>query len=237
MEKTFVVCHMLASLDGKIDGDFFSSPESAPALKAYGDLRGFYRCQATLYGLTTMVGGYADGFVQKLPKPAEPVERADWVNPDGKAVSNFIGSMDPKGELAYSTHILEKKGRPGAHVIEVLTEQAPDSYLAYLRQAGVSYLFAGKELVDLPLLLQKLRELFSIDRLMVAGGGVVNWSFLAADLMDEFSLVITPVADGSTTSVSSFEKSAFSPDHPPMPLHLLEARALGDDVLWLRYRR
>ena len=30
--------------------------EAAPALKAYGDLRDFYGCQATLYGTTTMLG-------------------------------------------------------------------------------------------------------------------------------------------------------------------------------------
>ena len=49
-KKPFVVCHMLASLDGKIDGAFFGMPETAPALKAYGDLRGFYGCPAILYG-------------------------------------------------------------------------------------------------------------------------------------------------------------------------------------------
>ena len=40
MERPFAVCHMLTSLDGKIDGAFFSTPETAPALKAYGELRG-----------------------------------------------------------------------------------------------------------------------------------------------------------------------------------------------------
>ncbi len=56
MSGMFVVCHMLASLDGKIDGAFFGAAEAAPALKAYGDLRDFYGCQATLYGTTTMLG-------------------------------------------------------------------------------------------------------------------------------------------------------------------------------------
>ncbi len=61
----FVVCHMLASLDGKIDGAFFGCPEAAPALEAYSSLREFYHCQAVLYGTTTMRGGFADG-----PAPA-----------------------------------------------------------------------------------------------------------------------------------------------------------------------
>lgn len=107
----FVVCHMLTSLDGKIDGDFFSAPETAPALKAYGELRGFYGCQATLYGTATMLGGYADGKAEVRPAAAlQPQE--DWINEEGRALGNFIVSVDPKGELAFSSHILEKKGRP-----------------------------------------------------------------------------------------------------------------------------
>ena len=66
MERPFVVCHMLASLDGKIDGAFFGAPQTAPALQVYGELRGFYGCQATLYGTTTMLGGYADGKVLRF---------------------------------------------------------------------------------------------------------------------------------------------------------------------------
>ena len=44
MERPFVVCHMLTSLDGKIDGTFFGVPETIPAIKTYGELRSFYGC-------------------------------------------------------------------------------------------------------------------------------------------------------------------------------------------------
>lgn len=116
----FVVCHMLASLDGKIDGAFFGAPETAPALHAYGELRGFYHCQATLYGTTTMLGGYADGLAPALPSQGTFPAQEDWVNPEGREVGNFIVSVDPKGELGFSSHLLERKGRPAAHVIEAL---------------------------------------------------------------------------------------------------------------------
>ena len=64
----FVVCHMLTSLDGKIDGDFFGVEEIAPALKVYGERREYYNCPAALYGTTTMLGGYSDGLVPVLPR-------------------------------------------------------------------------------------------------------------------------------------------------------------------------
>ena len=98
-----------------------------------------------------------------------------------------------------------------------------------------SYLFAGKEQLDCPLLLEKLAARFGVQRLMVAGGGVVNWSFLQAGCVDEVSLVVAPVADGSTTAVSSFEQGGFLPNRGPVALSLAEAKPLAGDGLWLRY--
>lgn len=63
MERPFVVCHMAHFPGWKDRRGVFSTPETAPALKAYGELRGFYGCQATVYGTATMLGGYADGRV------------------------------------------------------------------------------------------------------------------------------------------------------------------------------
>lgn len=230
----FVVCHMLASLDGKIDGAFFGAPETAPALHAYGELRGFYHCQATLYGTTTMLGGYADGLAPALPSQGTFPAQEDWVNPEGREVGNFIVSVDPKGELGFSSHLLERKGRPAAHVIEALTRQASPAYLSYLRERGISYLFVGEGRLDCALLLQKLEALFGIDWLMVAGGGIVNWSFLQENLIDELSLVVAPVADGGA-GVSIFEGADFLPPHGPVAFSLQEAKPFTGNGLWLRY--
>ena len=236
MDRPFVVCHMLTSLDGKIDGTFFDAPQTVPAFQVYGELRRFYGCQATLYGTTTMLGGYADGKVSPLSANGEGPLQEDWVNPAGKEMGNFIIAVDPAGELAYSSPTLEKKGRPAAHIIEALTLQASPAYLTYLQERGVSYLFVGKERLDCDLLLQKLYRQFGIDKLMLAGGGIVNGSFLAASLVDEFSLVVAPVADGGS-GAASFTQADFLPYWPPAAFHLKSAETPVSDVLWLRYTR
>ena len=116
-----------------------------------------------------------------------------------------------------------------------MTEQASSAYLQYLRGLGISYLTAGRKRVDCALLLDKLSGLFGIERLMVAGGGLANWSFLQEGLIDELSWVVAPVADGSTTAVSIFERGSFLPPHAPVPFRLKEVKTLEDDTLWLRY--
>ena len=50
--------------------------------------------------------------------------------------------------------------------------------ISYLQSYDISYLFAGKETIDCTLLLRKLKSAFGIERLMIAGGGATNWSFL-----------------------------------------------------------
>ena len=95
----FVVCHMLASLDGKIDGAFFGAAEAAPASRAYGELRKYYGCQATLYGTTTMLGGYAGGRVNSLPAGGNPLPKEDWINVEGRDMGNFI--VSPKASWPF----------------------------------------------------------------------------------------------------------------------------------------
>lgn len=233
MNKPYVICHMLTALDGKIDGSFFGAPECGPASRAYGDIRGFYGCQATLYGTTTMLGGYSEGLAGELPPADNSYPKEDYIA--HSEVQNYIVSVDPKGILGWTSRYIEKKGRPKAHVIEALTEEVSEDYLAYLRKFDISYVFAGRKQLDCRVLLEKLYRMFSIEKLMVAGGGLMNWSFVQEGLLDELSLVIAPVADGNTTSVSIFEKSDFLPAREPAAFELKEVKQLEGSCLWLRY--
>ena len=122
-------------------------------------------------------------------------------------------------------------------MIEVLTEQVSNEYLAYLRKVDVSYVFAGKERLDCTLLLNKLKSLFQIDRLMLAGGGQMNWSFAQEDLIDELSIILAPTAGGSRSAASLFERAAFLPQRLPAVFHLKVVERLDDDGLWLRYTK
>ena len=233
MNRPYVICHMLTSLDGKIDGAFFSAPECVPAIQKFAKVRAVYNCNATLYGTTTMESGYADGRIGTLPKSDTAYYREDYIAESN--VKNYIVSLDPQGVLAFSGKYLEKKNRPKAHIIEVLTEQVSDEYLAYLRSLDISYVITGKDQLDCKLLLKKLGSLFGIEKLMISGGGLTNWSFVQEGLIDEFSLVIAPVADGSSETASVFEKADFLPNRAPAAFKLKAVEQVDGDTLWLRY--
>lgn len=226
---------MLSSLNGKIDGVFFDSPKTAEAAKIYGDLRETFGCQAVVYGTTTMLGGYADGKVSDLKENVDDVTKEDYVNPEGKEIGNYIIAMDPEGILAYHSSILEKKSRPAAHVIEVVTENVSMEYLSYLKEKGISWIVAGEDTIDCKVMLAKLQDLFAIEKLMEAGGAVTNWSFLKEGLVDEVSIVIAPVTDGETTTASVFGASSFQKDDKHVEFHLSEVKTYDGDVISLKY--
>ena len=66
----------------------------------------------------------------------------------------------------------------------------------FCKAKGVSYVFGGRKHIDLPKVLDKLRRLFGIKRLLLEGGGAINGRFLAANLIDEMSVIVAPILDG-----------------------------------------
>lgn len=95
MERPYIVCHMPAFVDGKIDGNYMSAAECRGALMEYGKIREYYECQASLYGTVTMEGSYSAGLAPADLKDDVIYPREDYVADSD--VKNYIVSLDPKG--------------------------------------------------------------------------------------------------------------------------------------------
>lgn len=235
--KPYTVCHMLTTIDGRIDGAFFGCQETVPARDAFGKLREYYECQATVYGKMTMLTGYADGIVSDLNECSEDIPMQDYINPDGKVTGNYIVALDPEGELSYSSSTSQRKGRAPAHIIAVLTEKAEKSYLAYLQKKGISYLIVGSETIDCTVLLDKLADIFGIRRIMISGGAITNDIFLQNNLIDELSIVIAPTAEGNDSSRGIFSQAENQTIHAPYAFVFKSVKILEGSTVWLRYER
>lgn len=227
--RPYTICHILSALDGAITGHYMMLAESRAAQKQYGEKRSFFNCRAILYGTKTMLD-FCDGFVESLPERALSACE-DYVSFDAKG--EFIVAIDREGRLAYSQNYLERHGAK-RHLIEVLTERASSSYIDYLRRLGISYIFAGKDDLDCALCMEKLRTLFGIERLMIAGGGYIDWAFADAGMIDELSLVLAPAADGEQ-KVTVFERTDKA-RNPAIGFTLKEVQRLDGGAVWLRYR-
>ena len=156
----------------------------------------------------------------------KPIPRKDFVAPHG--ASSHAIAIDPSGKLTWRENNID-----GEHVITVLTERVSDAYLAFLQSKGISYLFGGKWKIDLAKVLEKLRSSFAIKKLLLEGGGAINGSFLDANLIDELSVLVGPVADGSVGTPALFDASGKS---PARRLKLISMEKRAGDIVWLRYK-
>lgn len=234
LERPFVVCHMVSALDGRIDGEYFKAQEITPILAASNHIREQLNCEALLYGATTMATIYAKGYVDSLSDTGEVYPRTDYIAPS--EVNSYYVVIDTEGRICWDSKYIEKRGRPKSHVIEVLTEDISDSYISYLRSLDISYVFAGDHSLDCGILMQKLAEKFGIRRIMLCGGGTVNWTFLQAGLIDELSLVLCPLTDGGPDAATVFDRSSYLPQGIPEAFTLKNVQTLPGDGLWLVYR-
>ncbi|MBQ4302982.1 MAG: RibD family protein [Lachnospiraceae bacterium] len=230
MNRPNVICHMTVSRDGIATGPFLETPEGLRASRVYYEIHRRFKAGAFACGRVTMEGSFTGGYVPDLsPSPGIRIPREDYIA--DRDTQFYCVAFDRRGRLGWKGPRIvdEDPGYGDAHIIEILTEKAPDAYLAYLRSIGVSYLFAGEDDMDIPYALEKLWMWFGIEHLLLEGGPDLNTSFLKADMIDSLSLVIAPLEAGETG------KPLFDGDLSEH-FSLTETRRLEGDILWQQYR-
>lgn len=237
MARPFIICHMVTSLDGKITGGFLEKSEYSGIIETYYQIHKNYDADGFICGRITMEGSFSEQTVQLSGYIGPAIDRNDFI---AEKAAFYAVAVDPHGKLLWNDRFISDldDGYDGAHIIEVLTEQVSDAFLAHLRSKGVSYVFAGKDKLNLDLVVHKLKSLFSIGKLLLEGGGIINGSFLEAGLIDEISLVVIPAVEISEQSISLFQTSKFTfPDAKSAAFQLKAAEKLDNGSLWLTYRK
>jgi 2,5-diamino-6-(ribosylamino)-4(3H)-pyrimidinone 5'-phosphate reductase len=226
MNRPRVICHMMTSVDGRIVTDGW--PQSDEGRRQYEEVHRTYDAQAWMCGRVTMEQHFASGARDEVEvaKEYSGAPREDFIAP-GEHESYAI-ALDPRGKLIWESGDVD-----GDHVVAVLTERVSNDYLDSLRRAGVTYLLAGRDDVNLPLALRKIGERLGVRTLMLEGGGGINGSMLDADLIDELSVLVAPVADARTDTAALFDVT--DKTFAPRRLKLTAVEKRADDVLWLRY--
>ena len=232
MNRPYIICHMVTSIDGKVTGDFLSRPGCEKVTDVYYELNREYNrngASGFVCGRVTMESSFTGGWYPDLTK-YEPIENKDDFIPDNLSGFYAVG-FDPKGKLGWKSNkiIDEDPGYGDAQIIEVLTEQVDGRYLAYLQKMDIPYIFAGETEIDVKIALDKLKSLMGINSILLEGGSIVNGYFQRVDAIAELSLVVAPIiayADDKplfmNSTASSFE---------------LKKVKQYDDVVWMNYKK
>ncbi|HWJ29728.1 MAG TPA: RibD family protein [Flavisolibacter sp.] len=230
MNKPYLICHMMSSVDGRIISANWGDRETTKAFGAiYEQCHNSFDSQAWMCGRVTMEKDFSKGEKPELNKPEKPIERKPFIG--NKEANSFAIAIDAKGRLGWKDNEIS-----GDHIIEVLIEQVSDEYLYYLQRKSISYIIAGESEIDFKNALSQIGELFPIQTIMLEGGGHVNGSLLNEELIDELSLLIVPIADGTPKTPTTFEVSEYLSKKPAAQLQLTEVKQMENSVLWLKYK-
>ncbi|MDB4871323.1 MAG: bifunctional deaminase-reductase domain protein [Gemmatimonadales bacterium] len=225
-QRPRVICHMMTSIDGRIVATGWPLP--AEARKQYELVHASYDAGGWICGRVTM-----ESFAKAVRSDAAVAReyngtpREDFLAPGEHG--SFAFAIDSTGRLAWESNDID-----GDHVVAILSERVSDEYLAFLRERGVSYILAGARDVDLSMALEKIGVRFGVKTLMLEGGGRINGGMLRAGLVDEVSVLVTPVVDGRMGTPALFDIDGDDWRSQRLALESVERRAA--DVLWLRYR-
>ncbi|MBB1062556.1 dihydrofolate reductase family protein [Limosilactobacillus fastidiosus] len=231
MERAKVIIHMYTSIDGKIDGEWDGRPGDKISGDYYDDQL-FKLGSANANGSNTIVMYAAKGHPDLSKYDGQQIEYQDWV-PDGIQSETWDVSYDQRGRAGWERNYFPYAGRKN-RAIEVVTKQAPKSYLAFLQSMEIPYLVCGEQEIDFAESLVKLRKYFGIKTMVLGGGALINGAFLKAGLVDQISLVVAPYISGDREKKGTFDTLGSFVDQR---FHIIQMKKLGDGGMHLMFDR
>lgn len=223
MKKPYIICHMMTSVDGRIDCAMTSL---LPGVDDYYATLGALNTPSTLSGRVTAELEMAEpGFFE--PKDKTPLGKEGFSKKS--AAEGYEIVTDTHGKLLWPASSDSEKP-----YLIVTSEQVSKEYLNYLDGQNISWIACGKEKIDLVRVCEILAEEFGVKRMSIVGGPAINTAFLNEGLLDEISILIGAGIDGRWEMPSVFDGREMS--YPLTHLKLTDVQKFDSGAVWLRYK-
>lgn len=223
MNKPYIICHMMTSLDGRID---CAMTEQLPGVGDYYNTLDMLNVPTTVSGRVTAELEMSQPGIFE-PKDATPFGKEGFskkADADGYEIIT-----DTKGKLLWDESYDNEKP-----YLIITSEQVTKEYLDYLDEINASWIACGKDKIDLSRACEILFDEFNVKRMGIVGGAAINTAFLDAGLLDEISILVGAGIDGRKDMVSVFDYLKIN--HPITKLKLSDVKRFDSDAVWLRYK-
>ncbi len=158
--RPYIICHMVSSVDGRIDCSMVEHISGDEYNSTLADLN----CPVELEGRVTMEHYSAEHGYFVAPDGAKPVGKPSV----HIAVQSerYTVAVDTRGRLRWPSSTIN-----GAPLICIVSEQVSQAYLDTLKAQGISWICCGQERVSLYFAMEILYRDFGVKRLAVLGAG------------------------------------------------------------------
>lgn len=225
MNKPYIVCYMMTSVDGRIDCDMVAQ---LAGVEDYYPLLDELGLQSAVSGKTTARLELAEAG-EFHPENASPFGK-ETISKKAESSNGYTIVLDTRGTLLWKHDSEYEK----PHIL-LLSQQVSREYLAYLDEKNISYIVTGKTEIDLTAACEVLKETFGIERMGIVGGPANNTAFLDAGLLDEVIVLIGAGIDGRASFPPVFNRADNGSNKPTL-LTLVEAKTYDSGAVFIRYK-
>ena len=222
MSRPYIICHMMSSIDGRIDCAMTAQ------IKGVDE---YYKTLDSLNAPARLSGRFTAQLEMSLPGKFIPAKNEIFGKEffsKKKDSESFDIVVDTNGILLWDDDSKYEK-----HHLIIMSEKVTKEYLEYLDGKKLSYIVSGKEKIDLKKSMEILYKEFNVKRLAVVGGPLINSAFLENGLLDEISVLIGLGIDGRKGMQGVFD--GLGMEHPVTKLKLKECKSFESGAVWIRY--
>jgi 2,5-diamino-6-(ribosylamino)-4(3H)-pyrimidinone 5'-phosphate reductase len=115
--------------------------------------------------------------------------------------------IDSKARIPLNSRIIESSNK--IQTIIAVTHDASSRKIREIQKKGAQVLVYGNGKVNLRNLFQQLEKM-GLKKIIVEGGGEINWSVLKLGLVDELVVTISPVVIGGRDAITLVEGKGFT---------------------------
>ncbi|MFX0116925.1 MAG: 2,5-diamino-6-(ribosylamino)-4(3H)-pyrimidinone 5'-phosphate reductase [Candidatus Hodarchaeota archaeon] len=220
MKRPYCILSSAISIDGKIA----TARTRDSALSSLEDWNRVHRLRNSVDALMVGRGTVMTDDPSLLVKK-EFLPSTEELKHPIRVVTDSQAQISPKARIFADTSKVS--------TIIVVSEEASERKIRALEERGAEVIICGKIKVDIKQLMKQLYER-NVMKLMLEGGGQLNWSMFSLGLVDEIRLAIAPTVIGGSAAVSLFEGDGYDRTNDA-PLLILDGKEMYGDCLVLRY--
>jgi len=136
--------------------------------------------------------------------------------------------LDSYGTISNKSRIIKTcKNIP---TIIAISKSASQKNIRKLKKFPVQIIVSGTNSVNIRNLLKILWKL-KIKKILLEGGGTVNWEFVNQNLVDEIIVTVTPYLIGGKNAISLIEGKGFSKIEQSMKLNLRNVTRVRNELV------
>ncbi len=209
MRRPYVIMNAGMTLDGKL-----ATVAGDTRISGKEDLERVHRIRAEVDAVMVGIGTVLHD------DPRLTVHRVESSRQPARVVADSLARTPP------GARVLSDE----APTIIGVSEAAPEHRVQRLKEAGAEVVVCGERRVELPCFMERLYGM-GIRKLLLEGGGELNFSMLREGLVDEVRVAIAPVIVGGRSSVTLADGEGFESIDSGVQLRLLRYYPLGKDLV------